>query len=119
MQKKRESRRGGRAPYEYWILRALVDAGGAARVARVYERLLDEMRPQFTKREFAIESYAPTWKIETQWAREDMKRDGRLKAGSPRGIWEISAAGRKWLGDHPTAPKLQHPRPDLLRIHHE
>jgi hypothetical protein len=34
----------------------------------------------------------------TRWARQRMVEDGRMKSSSPSGIWEISDAGRLWLG---------------------
>ena len=39
----------------------------------------------------------PRWRNAAQWARNSMIRDGRLKSDSPRGIWEISEAGRAEL----------------------
>jgi predicted transcriptional regulator len=29
-----------------------------------------------------------------------MRREGYIKKDSPRGIWEITDAGRKWLDDN-------------------
>lgn len=41
------------------------------------------------------------WRNSAQWARNKMvNTDGRMKKGSPRGIWEISDKGRKWLEKH-------------------
>ena len=38
------------------------------------------------------------WGNSAQWARNKMvNTDGRMKKGSPRGIWEISDEGREWL----------------------
>jgi predicted transcriptional regulator len=28
-----------------------------------------------------------------------MRREGYVKSDSPRGLWEITDAGRKWLAD--------------------
>jgi hypothetical protein len=40
------------------------------------------------------------WSHNTHWARDHMVQDGRLKQGSPYGIWEISEAGRAYLAKH-------------------
>jgi len=34
------------------------------------------------------------WRNTAQWARNSMVKEGLLKSNSPRGIWEISEAGR-------------------------
>jgi len=36
----------------------------------------------------------PRWRNTAQWARHSMVKEGLLKADSPRGIWEITDAGR-------------------------
>lgn len=37
------------------------------------------------------------WRNTAQWARNAMVKEGLLSAGSPRGVWEITQAGRRWL----------------------
>jgi restriction system protein len=38
------------------------------------------------------------WRNHAQWARNQMANiDGRMKKDSPRGVWEISPAGKVWL----------------------
>ncbi|MEM7820360.1 MAG: winged helix-turn-helix domain-containing protein, partial [Candidatus Aenigmatarchaeota archaeon] len=32
-----------------------------------------------------------------QWARNAMVKEGLLASDSPRGVWEITAVGRRWL----------------------
>ena len=39
----------------------------------------------------------PRWHNTAQWARNTMVTDGLLKSNSPRGTWEITAAGVKYL----------------------
>ncbi len=34
------------------------------------------------------------WRNSAQWARNSMVQEGLLKADSPRGVWNISEAGR-------------------------
>ena len=40
----------------------------------------------------------PRWQRAANWARRHMVLDGLLKSDSPRGVWEISEAGRARLG---------------------
>ena len=39
----------------------------------------------------------PRWRNAGQWARNSMVNEGLLKRDSPRGIWEITDAGRQVL----------------------
>jgi hypothetical protein len=39
----------------------------------------------------------PRWRNAAQWARQSMIYDGYLKSDSPRGVWEVSDKGRKFL----------------------
>jgi hypothetical protein len=47
----------------------------------------------------------PRWRNAAQWARNSLVRDGLMKSDSPRGVWEISEAGKERLakptGKHP------------------
>jgi hypothetical protein len=45
----------------------------------------------------ASDKEMPRWRNTAQWARNTMVKDGLLKADSPRGVWEISDAGRAWV----------------------
>ena len=37
------------------------------------------------------------WRNTAQWARLGLRGEGFLKADSPRGIWEVSEEGRRYL----------------------
>ena len=39
----------------------------------------------------------PRWYNTAQWARNTMVEDGLLKRNSPRGVWEITPAGKEYL----------------------
>ena len=39
----------------------------------------------------------PRWNNTAQWARNTMVTDGLLKSNSPRGTWEVTEKGRKYL----------------------
>jgi hypothetical protein len=86
--------------YELPILRVLSDAGGrlptreavAAVGTLVRDRLTDldqEETPNGGLR----------WQSRIQFKRLQMVKDGLLIAGSPRGVWEISDAGRAKLAE--------------------
>lgn len=42
------------------------------------------------------------WRNRVMWQASNMRQpeQGLIKKGSPRGIWEITDAGRKWLDDN-------------------
>jgi restriction system protein len=113
--KARAGRVGGRAPYEYWVLHALVEAGGQAKTAWVCDYVFDKMRSEIgpREREHQSKSGEITWRNEVKWARKDMIEDGRMTKVSPRGVWKITEAGRDWLKAHPNPPKLGKPRIEI------
>ncbi len=43
----------------------------------------------------------PRWRNAAQWARNRMVQEGLLASDSPRGVWEITATGRRWLAENP------------------
>jgi restriction system protein len=74
--------------------------GGSGRMSDVLDRVGGLMKN--TLREVDHDPLAsnpdlPRWRNAAQWARNSMVRDGLLKADSPRGIWEITKAGREAL----------------------
>jgi hypothetical protein len=100
-----ESRQRRRAPagsllpesaYEHPILGALVAAGGRAPAAEVISdvgrALTDELTP-LDKEE--LPNGGLRWENRAQFTRLKLKERGLIVSGSPRGIWEISDAGRK------------------------
>jgi hypothetical protein len=81
------------------ILRALTEQDDGRLAAsevidRVGELIDDQLKP--ADREM-LETGTVRWKARTQFARMHMKEQGLLKPDSPRGIWEISDAGRQHL----------------------
>jgi restriction system protein len=40
---------------------------------------------------------SPRWRNTAQWERDTMVKEGLLKSNSPRGVWEITEAGRQAL----------------------
>ncbi len=102
----------GIAAYEYWVLRALSDNGGSAKVPHVYGVVGENLRDRFGPHELEIvktdSSNQPRWKNETRQARRNMVRvrDGRMHPKEDQGMWKISAKGIAWLKHNPTPPLL-------------
>lgn len=100
---------GGRAPYEFWILKGLVHAGGRAEPRWVDDWVKEKMRDQFEDYEFAPlnSNGKPRWWNFVREARRDLVKpsDGRLKK-TPPNVWEVSEKGRVWLGKNPDPPRL-------------
>ena len=97
--------RGLRTPEETFyqpILRALVDAGGAAPMKTVLARVKVAVQGALREVDFQSIGSDPEmvrWTNTAQWARHSMVKEGLLKDNSPRGIWEISDAGRAALAE--------------------
>lgn len=98
-------RKGLRTPeaeYRVPILRVLADAGGSAKASDVLEQVGEIMKPRLKSVDFeplASGPDNPRWRNAAQWARNSMVNEGLLKSVSPRGVWEISDDGRRWLSN--------------------
>ena len=96
--------RGMRTPEEAFrqpILASLMDLGGSAPLADVLDAVGKRMAAVLNKHDRQRLTSGPThevrWRNSAMWCRYKMVRDGLLKSGSPRGMWEISEKGRKAL----------------------
>ncbi|HWQ90516.1 MAG TPA: winged helix-turn-helix domain-containing protein [Clostridia bacterium] len=96
-------RRGLRTQEEAYyepILRAIVEMGGSGQMSDVLHRVGRAMKSVLKEVDFQPLAGTPDalrWRNTAQWARNTLVKDGLLKADSPRGLWEISEAGRQWL----------------------
>jgi hypothetical protein len=96
-------RRGLRTREEAYyrpILEALQALGGSAPMGQVLDRVLQSMRGTLKEVDYeplASEPDMPRWKNAAQWARNSMVKEGLLRNDSPRGIWQISDAGVRFL----------------------
>jgi hypothetical protein len=96
-------RRGLRTPegaYYRPILQALVELGGRGPMGQVLDRVGQAMRGvlrDVDHQPLASDPELPRWRNAAQWARNSMVQEGLLRNDSPRGIWEISDAGRHLL----------------------
>ena len=96
-------RRGLRTREEAYyrpILEALQALGGSAQMGQVLDRVLQSMRGTLKNVDYeplASDPDMPRWKNAAQWARNSMVKEGLLRSNSPRGVWEISDAGIRFL----------------------
>lgn len=103
-------RKGVRTPESAYCrptLKALAEMGGAGKVADVLDRVFAMMRPILKPVDLdplASSPDNPRWRNAAQWARHSMIKEGLLKADSPRGVWEITDAGRRALAAEETGP---------------
>ncbi len=88
----------------YWcpLLQTLVELGGRGRREKVTAIVGEKMKGILTRADYGR---LPTsnyirWENRVAWQASNMRRDGLMKDDSPRGIWEITDAGRKWLDDN-------------------
>jgi restriction system protein len=99
-----KSKKGDITPHEDFcrpLLEVLVEMGGQGKTKHVLDRLGEKMQHILKPKDYEPhESDGKTirWRNSAQWARNEMaNKDGRMKQGSPHGLWEISDTGRAWL----------------------
>lgn len=100
--KTRRLERGLRTPQESYrlpILEALEELGGSASVSEVLDRVHEKVKDRLTEydRQPLPVSGEVRWRNAAMWCRYDMVKEGLLAGDSPRGIWEITPAGRAEL----------------------
>lgn len=86
--------------YQSPILQVLVELGGSADLNTVLERVYELMEDQLNEYDhqpLPSDKNTTRWRNTAQWARNTLRSNGLLRDDSPRGIWEISDAGRNWL----------------------
>jgi len=98
---------GGLLPEsEYWlpILQILVQAGGKARSREVIAALGDRLRPELRPRDYEVLDMGEVrWQNRARFARLRMKEQGLVSSASPRGIWEITQEGYRYLNERAPA----------------
>ena len=92
-----------RETYRGPILRALSAVGGEAETATVLKRVEQIMGNNLTSadKESLPSGQRLRWQENAEWERYHMVTDGLLQSGSPRGIWEITDQGRRFLEARP------------------
>lgn len=85
------------AAYRLQILEALIEMGGSARTTDVLSRIFKKMKGRFKPKDMQKipSGISVRWKNKAQWERMKLLNEGYLKKDMPRGIWEITDAGRK------------------------
>jgi len=86
------------AAFHLPILQALVQLGGSGRVQEVLKIVEEMMADQLNKYDYQSIPSNPKvirWENNAQWARVKLIEEGYIASDSPRGIWEISDAGRE------------------------
>jgi hypothetical protein len=89
------------------ILQSLVELGGYAPVNNVLdkvERLVSDKLNAYDRQNLPSDPTIPRWRNTAQWARAAMVKEGLLSSKSPRGVWEITDAGRAFLAEHAVRP---------------
>lgn len=96
-------RRGERTPQASFyqpILEALEERGGAGHSKEILDRVEEKMRHQLKSVDYKSlpsNELIIRWENSAQWARYTLTKQGLLRRDSPRGVWQISDAGRAWL----------------------
>lgn len=99
-------KRGLRTPEEAFFgpILSVIDArGGSVRTSVVVDNVLPFVKDQLKDVDYEpirSDPNRPRWRNTAHWARNSMVEQGLLKDDSPRGVWEISDKGRRWLADH-------------------
>ncbi len=100
--------RGYRTPdkaYYQPILKTLDELGGSAKVKDVLvrvEKLMKGVLKEVDYQRLISDPKTPRWINAARWARQNMVEEGLLKKNSPRGVWEISTVGRRYLAEEIT-----------------
>jgi hypothetical protein len=85
----------------YWlpILQSLVELGGRSDADSVLNLVQKKMKLVLTPADYEVlpSGISVRWKNRAQWQRKNMVDQGLLRGDSPRGVWEITEDGRKWI----------------------
>lgn len=72
--------------------------GGKGTAEEVLQGMKSKMAPILKPKDFdVVSSGEERWRNTARWRRNALLKLGFLRTDSPRGIWEISEAGRAWL----------------------
>lgn len=86
---------------EYYvpILETLEELGGRGYADEILKIVYTKMEDRFTEDDLQLLPSGGDyrWRNTAQWARQHMVVQGLLRDDSPRGVWEISEAGRRYL----------------------
>lgn len=100
-----KARRGTRTPeaaFRIPILASLQEMGGAGTTSAVLDRVGERMHGELKEADFGRLPSVPhdiRWRNTAQWARNTLVEEGMMRNDSPRGTWEITEAGKRYLAD--------------------
>jgi len=85
--------------YRIPILEALLEKGGKASQGEVFEIIEQKMSGDFNHLDLETlsDGYTKRWQKMAAWQRYTMVKEGLLRSDSPRGIWEITEKGKRFL----------------------
>jgi len=98
--KAKKDERTPQSEFQLPILQVLKELGGRAQLRKVYPELEKKMGDRFTEKDLEATSSNENdicWKNNARWARQILVNEGLMAPDSPRGIWEITPAGREAL----------------------
>jgi hypothetical protein len=85
------------------ILQILEEMGGRGPAPEVLDRVGRLMAGDLNEHDrAALKSGGIRWRTTAQWARNQLREQGLLAAGSRRGMWEITEQGRAYLREQKT-----------------
>ena len=96
--------------FRYPILAALVRLDGSGQVREVLhivEEIMGEGLNKYDYQPLPSNPNSVRWKNTASWERHNMVQEGLLASDSPRGTWEITAAGKEALEKAKNEPHLQ------------
>ena len=83
--------------------------GGKVEMKEVLKKVKDKMKHKLNQYDFEGLPSNPAqerWENTAQWCRNTLVKEGLLSSNSPRGIWEITSEGRKYLIEHKNKREL-------------
>jgi hypothetical protein len=90
------------------ILETLAEMGGEGRAQDVLDEVGRRVQQTFTPLDREpMSNGEPRWRVSAAFERKNLVDGGMLDPRSPRGVWRITEAGRRWLEEQsePAAPK--------------
>jgi len=88
--------------YRIPILQVLTELGGQGRINEILEKVYEKMKDILNKVDLELlpSGTDSRWRNTACWERNTMVKEGLIKRGSPRGIWEITEKGKIYLKEH-------------------
>lgn len=85
--------------YQVPLLEALVELGGQAPVSKILERVYEKVKHNLRPKDLEMlpSGRDVRWENAVMWVRNKLREQGLLSSNSPRGIWAITDAGRRYL----------------------